>query len=324
VNYNPLLTSLIEIFEGYSRFDLNGRTLFFRHFSLKDQNAISLSFNKFKNLAESRGIENKDQIFQRLKEDQTWSDDDEIKILELQSYLDSLRKTKSKLLLPSQKEEHQKLIDEEDNKLNLILLRKNELVGMSSDGYAGKMSNEEFLRILLFKDESLKNPAFSEEEFGELTSSELSEISKKYFELSEKLNDENIQKIVLEDFFNMYISFCENSFNFFGKYVYQMTSYQMKLLLYGRIFHNIFQYNEDIPEHIRKDPKAIFEFVESKKTRDKYQNEAKDSDGSMVFGATSKDIETIDPGAKRISLSEEIAKNGGTLNMEQMMQLMGN
>ena len=324
MNYNPLLTSLIEIFEGYSRFDLNGRTLFFRHFSLKDQNAISLCYNKFKDSATNKGIESQQQIYDRLKEDKTWTEDDEIKIIELQSYLENLRKTKSKLLLPSQKEDHQKLIDEEEMKLNLLILRKNELVGTSAEGYASRMSNEEFLRILLYKDESLKEPAFSDEEFGELASTEISEISKKYFELSERLGDENIQKIVLEDFFNMYISFCEDSFNFFGKFVYQMTSYQMKLLLYGRIFHNIFQYNEDIPDYMRKDPKAIFEFIDSKKTREKYQNDSRDSDGGMIFGATSKDIETLDPGAKRISLSDEIAKNGGTLNMEQMMQLMGN
>ena len=174
MNYNPLLTSLIEIFEGYSRFDLNGRTLFFRHFSLKDQNSISLCYNKFKDSATNKGIESQEQIFKRLKEDQTWTEDDEIKIIELQSYLESLRKTKSKLLLPSQKEDHQKLIDEEEMKLNLLILRKNELVGTSAEGYASRMSNEEFLRILLYKDESLKEPAFSDEEFGELTSTEIS------------------------------------------------------------------------------------------------------------------------------------------------------
>ena len=51
---------------------------------------------------------------------------------------------------PYSNEDHQKLIDEEDMKLNLLILRKNELVGTSAEGYAGRMSNEEFLRILLY------------------------------------------------------------------------------------------------------------------------------------------------------------------------------
>ena len=43
----------------------------------------------------------------------------------------------------------------------------------------------------------------------------------------------------------------------------------------------------------------------------------------MLFGATKKDIDILDPSAKKLSLSEEIAKNGGTLSMDQMIKLMG-
>jgi hypothetical protein len=43
----------------------------------------------------------------------------------------------------------------------------------------------------------------------------------------------------------------------------------------------------------------------------------------MVFGATSEDLDTLDPSARKISLSDQIAKNGGSLNMEDMIKLMG-
>jgi hypothetical protein len=298
--------------------------LFFRHFCLRDQNSISLSFEKYKNAAIKKGIETQEQIYKRLKEENSWSDDDDIKVAELESYINNLKKTKDKLLLPSQKESHQTLIDEEQLKLNNLLISKKELTGITAEDYANKMANEEFLRLLLYKDNSLKELAFSDDDFGSLDTNEIIKISDNYFKISENLNDENIQKIVLQDFFNMYISSCENSYNFFGKFIHEMTAYQMKLLLYGRIFHNIFQYNEDIPENLRKDPKAIFGYVDSKKAREKYQNEVKDSDGSILFGATEKDVNILDPSAKKISLSEELAKNGGSLSMEQMMELMGN
>jgi uncharacterized coiled-coil protein SlyX len=323
VNYNPLLSSLIEIFDGYSRFDLNGQTLFFRHFSLRDQNLISSNFEKYKNTAINRGIETEEQTYERLKNDGDWTSDDDLKIAELESYIANLKKTKSKLFLPSQMDEHQKIIDQEQIKLNILLNKKSELISTTAESYANKMSNEEFLRVLIYKDENLKELKYSDEEFGELTSTELSEISSRYFSISDKLNEDNIQKIVLQDFFNMYISSCEDAYIFFGKFIHQLTAYQMKLLLFARIFNNIFQYNDDIPENIKKDPKAIFSFVESKKTREKFQSQAKDSDGSMVFGATKKDIDILDPSAKKISLSDEIAKNGGSLSMEQMMELMG-
>lgn len=322
MNYNPLLSSLIEIFDGYSRFDLNGQTLFFRHFSLRDQNLISNNFEKYKNIAISRGVESEKETYERLKIEENWTENDDLKISELESYIANLKKTKSKLFLPSQMEQHQKIIEEEEIKLNLLLNKKSELISTTAESYANKMSNEEFLRVLVFKDEQLTKLKYSEEEFGEVTSEELNQLSSKYFDLSNRFNEDNIQKIVLQDFFNMYISSCEDAYIFFGKYIHQLTAYQMKLLLFARIFNNIFQYNDDIPDSLKKDPKAIFNFIESKKTREKYQSESKDSDGSMVFGATKKDIEILDPNAKKQSLSSVLEKSGGSLTMEQMMDLM--
>ena len=96
----------------------------------------------------------------------------------------------------------------------------------------------------------------------------------------------------------------------------------MKLLLYGRIFNNIFQYHDDIPDDIRKDPKAIFDFVDSKKTRENFQSQNKDG-ATAIFGATSKDLDILDPSARKVSLADEIKKNGGSLSMDQMIELMG-
>lgn len=322
MNYNPLLSSLIEIFDGYSRFDLNGRTLFFRHFLLRDQNNASLSHEKYKNIAIKKGIQTKDQSLERIKKDECWNEQDDLKIAELQLYIENLKKTKDKLFLPSQKENHQKTIDEEQEKLNQLAGKRQELIGLTAEDYASKMSNEEFLRLLIYSDEDLKNLTFTNDEFGELSSEDILNISKSYFSISEKLNDETIQTIVLQDFFNMYISNCEDSYNFFGKYLYQMSAYQIKLLLYGRIFNNIFQYNEDIPDYIKKDPKSIFSFVDSKRNREKYQNDTRNSDGNILFGATNQDVDILDPNAKKISLADEIKKNGGSLSMEQMIDLM--
>lgn len=322
MNYNPLLNNLIEILDGYSRFDFNGQTLFLRHFSLRDQNLISENYKKYKNLAIDRGIETEEQIYKRLNIEQAWTDEDNLKVVELESYISNLKKTKKKLFLPSQMEQHQKVIDEEEQKLNSLLDKKRNLVSITAESYANKISNEEFLRILVYKDEKLTELKYTHDEFGELTSSELSELSSIYLEITSRFSEDNIQQIVLEDFFNMYLSSCEDSYIFFGKFIHQLSAYQMKLLLFAKIFNNIFQYNDDIPESIKKNPKAIFNYLDSKKNREKYQAQAKDSDGSMVFGATKQDIEILDPSAKKPSLSSLIEKNGGSLNMEQMMDLL--
>ncbi len=321
MNSNFHLENLIQILDSRTAFDLNGQRLFIRHFSLRDQNLISSFYQKYEKIAISKGIETSEQIYKRLKEEGDWTEEDDLKISEMQTYVDNLKKTKSKIFLPSQKESHQKLIDQEESKLNFLLARKSELVSISTEDFANKRSNEEFLRSLIYKDEKLEHLAFSDEEFGELSSTDISEISKKYYDISKKLSDVNIQKIVLQDFFNMYLSACENPYFFYGKFISELSVFQVKLCLFGRIFYNIFQYHDDIPEDIKKEPQAIFDFVDSKKNRESLVDKYKDG-ATAVFGATEKDLDILDPSARKISLSEEIKKNGGSLNMDQMIKLM--
>jgi hypothetical protein len=73
---------------------------------------------------------------------------------------------------------------------------------------------------------------------------------------------------------------------------------------------------------MRKDAKSIFLFVESKKSREKFQSSTSKDGGTAIFGATKKDIDMLDPNSKKLSLSSLIEQNGGSLNMEQMIDLM--
>ena len=134
-----------------------------------------------------------------------------------------------------------------------------------------------------------------------------------------------IQTAVLRDFFNMYISQTEDVGQFYGKPIVQLSAYQLKLALYARVFFNIFQYNDDIPEGIKKDPAAILRFSDSKRSKKGPVSKSmeKDSGGTAVFGATKEDLDFVDPNAKKISLSEEVKKKGGVLTMDDMIKMMG-
>ena len=201
--------------------------------------------------------------------------------------------------------------------------KKNELLGVTAENFANKMANEEFLRMLIYKDKELKKLRFSKNEFGELRTEEIIQLTNNYSDIAKDLNDDAIQEIILQDFFNVYFSYCENAKDFFGKAINKLSAYQMKLSLYSKILNNIFQYHDDIPEYMRKDAKSIFLFVESKKSRDKFQASSSKDGGTAIFGATKKDMEMLDPNSKKLSLSSLIEKNGGSLSMQQMMDLMG-
>ena len=85
----------------------------------------------------------------------------------------------------------------------------------------------------------------------------------------------------------------------------------------------MFQHHEDIPERMKQDPEAIFDFVERKKNNNSKGHANNEKGASAVFGATKEDLEIIDPGARKISLSDEISKKGGVMNMDDLIELMG-
>ena len=312
-----------EIFAGFSRFDFKGQTVFFRHFNFEDQSILFSSHDKHHAKAVSRGIQEEEDVLKKLNEDGTWTKDEEISIKEKESYIETLEKTKSKIILPSQRKSHQELINQEKFSLVEMRMKRKELIGKTATEYAHNRSNEDFLRNLLYNDSSLSTLIFSDEDFGEIDPDDLQILLNQYYETMNKLNDETIQKMVLEDPFSLYLSYCEKPFDLFGKPLIKLSVFQLKTLAYGRMFLNIFQNVEKIPDSIRKDPQALISFAESSRNKDKIMGKAKDNSATAVFGAQKEDLDFVDSEAKQVSLGELLKKNGGQLNMEQMMEVMG-
>lgn len=312
-----------EIFDGYTDVTFQGKTVYIKHFSIRDQRYIHRFYNKYKSIAESKGIPSEEEMLNSLREDGLWSDNDDRKIAELEQEIEGLRGSKRSSFLPSQKKHIQETIDSKRKELYFLFNKKAELVGKTSERYGSQRSNEEFIRYLIYADPQCSRHFFTDEQFSNLSEEEVEFFVKENDYISRRLNESNIQRVVLRDFFNMYMSQTEDVSAFYGKPIIELSVYQLKLAIYSRILFNIFQYNEDIPERIKQDPEAIFDFVERKKGNSNKGNVNTEKGASAVFGATKEDLEAIDPNARAISLSDEIAKSGGVMNMDQLIELMG-
>jgi hypothetical protein len=316
-----------EIFDGYTEFYFKGEPVYLKHFSIRDQRYIHKYYNRYKNLAINKGISTEEQALNNLKKDGLWSNDDDDKISFCELELDSLRDNLLNVYLPSQKKSLQETLDEKQKELNILKIKRKEVIGTTAEDFASSRSNEEFIRYILFKDQDLKKHLFTEEEFGELDDKDITSLVKQNSNCSSRLGEELIQESVLRDFFNMYLSQTEDVSSFYGKPIIHLSVYQLKLALYARVFYNIFQYNDDIPNGIKKDPSALLRFAESKrngqgnKTLSKIRNQ--DSGATAVFGATKEDLSYVDSQAKQINLNDEVKKKGGRLNMDDMIKLMG-
>lgn len=324
MNEELYISIIGEVFDGYTEFIYKDKPVYLKHFNIRDQRSIHKHYEKYKSIAISKGLETEDQVLKKLKADDIWSDDDDLKMHSLELEIKNLKQTQSKLFLLSQRQSMQKDIEDKASELLSLKIKRKEVVGKTAEDYASTRSNEEMLRYFLFSDLDFRKNLFTEDEFSELEDNELHFLIQKQAEASERLSELNLQKAVLRPFFSMYMSNCENLNNFYGKPIIELSVYQLKTAIFAKMFYNIFQYVENIPDNIKDDPEKLLSYSDSQRNKDKNSKMIKDdSAASAVFGATAEDMKAIGKDTKSISLKEELDKNGGKLNMEQMMKLAG-
>ena len=314
-----------EAFDGYTEAVFLDSPVYIKHVSITDQRYLHRHYEKYRQIALSRGLETEEQRRAYVLKEGIWEEKDDMKIQSLKFEAANLKKTIKSLFLPSQKETMQKDIDEKFKKIEELNLKKREVMGQTAEDYATKRSGDEILRYLLFKDKELTQHLYSDDEFGELEVWEIVQLSMLQADIQDRLSDSRIQEAVLRPFFSMYLSLCEDAAGFYRKPITGLTVYQLRVVLFGRMFYNIFQYTDDIPEEFKQDPQKLVAFSEAQRNRDTQSKGGlrDDADGSVVFGATKEDLKSLDADPNAVSLAEEAKKHGGRLDMKQMMRLAG-
>jgi len=316
-----------EAFDGYTEATLDDRLVYIRHINIRDQRYLQKYYERYKNIALSKGVEGKEEREKRVIEDGIWSHEEDQKIASLQFEIENLKQTIKGLFLPSQQEDTRKRLNELRQELADLLTKKQEVIGKTADDYAISRSNDEMLRFCLFKDSALSENLYTEEQFAELELWEIAKINDAQNSMSERLSETSLQEAVLRPFFSIYLSLCENPAEFYGKPVVDLSVYQLKTVLFGKMFFNIFQQTQDIPDNIRDNPEKLMAFAETQRNKDSGAGVGglkDDASASAVFGATKEDMQALNlKGGANVSLREEAAKHGGKLNMQQMMRLAG-
>jgi hypothetical protein len=240
-------------------------------------------------------------------------------------FLQKVAEQKKNTYLKSQIDALNKQINESLIKVNELKNKRNSYLGNTCEHYAEQRVTEEFLKFTIYKDKNLDTLFYLEEEFDCINSDDLVELIKIYNSILNNFSDSKIQKLVLEDFFNYYMPYCEDPIHFYGKPIVNLTYNQLRLILYARYFKNIISNNDKIPDQYKKDPDKLIDYVnDNEKAKEKMQQ--KDNQATSIVGATKEDYKYInmDKGnSKNVSLAEEAKKKGGSLDMKDLMKLMG-
>ena len=313
-----------EAFDGYTKASFEEKPVYIKHVSIRDQRYLHNYYEKYREIAISKGLPSEEYQLEYVRNEGIWEDSDELAIENLKFEIKNLKQTARAVFLQSQKEDFLNQVEEKSNELIALQEKRKEIVGQTAETYAEIRSGDEILRFLLFKNKELTDHLYSEEEFGELESWQILKLSEIYKDVQKRLTDSTIQKAVLRPFFSMYLSLCEDVNGFYGKPITELTIYQLRVVLFGRMFHNIFQYTQDIPDYIKDDPEKLIAYSESQRNDGKNSGGIRDdADASAVFGATKEDMKNLKTKKGNVLLSEEAKKAGGKLDMKQMMRLAG-
>ena len=315
-----------DVVRGFSTTTLEEDFVYIKHLTPHDQVELEEIEEKYFNIALRKGVPTEEDMLTYLKDEGQWTDKDEKFIQDKELFLENLRKAKTKLVLKSEIDKQAALIDKEQKLLDDKQIQKIGLIGNTCEKYAKDRLNDFYMIKSFFADDKLQEPLFNQDKFDELDNHDIKKVVYKYNEIFEGFSEESIQYTILEDFYNPYLSFAEDSMQFYGKAFCELTYNQIRLIVYTRVFKNIFDMNENIPESIRKDPAKLLEFgSSSKEEKDKAKDKLTQGDGGTLDGAKQEDYDYL--GVERptnaVSLHEEAKKKGGTLNMEDLMKLHG-
>ena len=317
-----------DIKNGFSEIKVLENFFYLKHLSLEDQVDIDQVYDYYFDQAKNRGVPTNDETLKRLIEEKQWSSRQESLIKQEEDFIENLQKQKKSLYLKSEIQRVNADVELGQKRLYDLKNTKAAFFNRTAESYAEERVNDFYILKCLYKNKELTKLAYEEDQFDDIDSETLTCIIKQYSEVYKNINDNTIQYMVLQDFFNLYMPFAENPTEFFGKSVCELTYNQIKLLIYSRFFKNVFQQNDKMPQDIKNDPDKIIDYVNAnenaKKTIESKNN--KDNQATSIVGATSEDLEYIglkSKGQKTLSLADEAKKKGGSLSMDDMMKIFG-
>jgi hypothetical protein len=101
----------------------------------------------------------------------------------------------------------------------------------------------------------------------------------------------------------------------------KLSENQVRLLIYSKIFKNIFETVEHVPEEIKKDPESLLQYKDKSQAQKDFESKTRSKkkgnvDGAeMVFGATKEEI------GKDTKTLKDVMKDKTSLSMEDLMKL---
>jgi hypothetical protein len=328
---NHLKNALNSVLAGYSVIPFEADKIFIKHFGVMDSVETEFQYDTMYELAREKGVNTEEEKLAFLAENELWTTAEEDKLKKLSSETEFLRKRKANSYIPSQSEDIEKQIKENEKGLSKLLSNKIRLLGTTAESLAAKRSEDFYIYHSLFKDNKLSVKLF-DEDFEEVDAEFLEGAKLSYYHGLSPILHKNIKKIALSREFMDLMNLAQDPYQILGKPYCQYTYFQIDLISFGRFYKHILSQETKPPANLLEDPDKLEQWFEmsqnAQKIMQKTGKEGVGDSASVMFGATTDDLNKVlgnDPNIKNLDteIKKAAGEKGGMLNKEDMMKLHG-
>jgi hypothetical protein len=110
VDNDILADIIVEVFDGVTVLDSSFGPIYIKHFYQLDTRKILSKKNAYINEAQGKGLMTEKESLDLLIKDEMWDMDSESEIQDKKKFIENMQKSLTKIKLPSQRENHKKLI----------------------------------------------------------------------------------------------------------------------------------------------------------------------------------------------------------------------
>ena len=213
-------------------------------------------------VAKKSGIKTQTELLKDAKKYGSWTQKEEDKIESLNWTIKSSLKILDKMSDPMTKKTFQSQIDEQQQELDLLEEKKNQIASYSAEALAQQKRLSKMILNSLFYDKDFKDPIIEKDIqiLGALIFSKFSELA----------NKNNILKASYNTYFFEVFMSTANCLDLFKVKFMDLTIFQKNLISYSRALLNKIQ-NTQIPEKINGDPVKMFNYEAPKDGEEKQQ-----------------------------------------------------
>jgi hypothetical protein len=332
----------VKICDGYEQILIGGKNCFLKHHHYSDRCILKQRHKEGIAIAQQNGIRTEGDYLDFYIKKGWWSQSREDEIRTLSSFIENLKKSKEKLILPSQRDQLSATIATEEDKLSFIILEKKSIIPLTAEEYADKYYNKFYLHQSLYKDPEFKeffadselffNEEMDEESYNDMWACILNSIN--LFKI------QNIKYMAACGFFQNLLVLAGkelSAIHFYGKPVSCLSINQLDLFSYGASYRrSINNATEKIPDYVLSDPLNLIDWCEggssssnaARELMDRVPNKNKtrgERSGriSSIVGASSSDYQKLGVGkvaSGKSDLLSEAENSGGEMGIGQVVK----